>query len=177
MIQLELIAQIEQKVNILGRHLLFVLWNKIEDSGPQTEAVKMCDSCKKDYPGFLFAHAVQDCPFKRSLYCSSCACYGHSGDECPAKPADFYTKPCFIEQLIPLSVRQAHNITTRTLLPEVMPFASKEGILEIEDDIGVIRAYLQARSLLKNRQTSNAVLKDLLHEYAKQQNKRLMFVS
>ena len=57
-----------------------------------------------------------------------------------------------------------------------MPFESKEGLLEIEDDIGVIRAYLQARGKLKNRQTSNATLKDILHEYAKEQNKRLVFV-
>ena len=95
---------------------------------------------------------------------------------CPAKPADFYTKPCFVEQLIPLSLRQEYDITTRTLLPDVMPFESKEGLLEIEDDIAIIRAYLQARGKLKNRQTSNGALKDILHEYAKEQNKRLVFV-
>jgi hypothetical protein len=136
----------------------------------------MCDYCKKEHPGFLFEHTVIECPFKRSLYCSSCASYGHTLDTCPAKPADFYTKPCFLEQLIPFSLRELYNITTRTLLPDVMPYESKEGLLEIEDDPVLIRAYLQARQLIKNRQTSHALMRDILQQYAKEQNKRLVFI-
>ena len=43
----------------------------------------MCSVCKHIMPGFGIAHEVILCPFRAGLYCSMCAQYGHSRDDCP----------------------------------------------------------------------------------------------
>ena len=45
----------------------------------------MCSVCKDILVGFEIEHDILLCPFRASLYCSRCACYGHSLKRCPSK--------------------------------------------------------------------------------------------
>ena len=136
--------------------------------GTLCKNVIMCKHCQDVLGDLAIPHEELNCPIYKSMHCSHCAVYGHRLDQCRAKPSTYYTEPCFVEQLVPPSLMKEYNITTRTPLS-----AKKEEepqILEIQDNDRVIAAYLAARSIkAKNRRRA-------LEEYAKSQNKRLVYL-
>ena len=124
----------------------------------------MCSHCKLKYP-LAFEHPADSCPFQTSLYCSSCACYGHTKRLCPDPPSTLFTQPCFVEQLIPPSLLREHRITTRTLLPIHAVPESKQ-TLELSDDDDVLKAFLTRKGQSVSRAVKPAVLRDLVRTYA-----------
>lgn len=141
----------------------------------------MCDNCKS--PPFSFRGDKHDsvaCPFKTSQYCSWCAIYGHTRLTCPAKPSKFYTEPCYVEQLLPATTLNRYNIISKTLLPDVKPMdttiVAATGFLEITNDDKIIKAFLVSRGLIGPRTENSTVLRTALMNYAKAENKRLIFL-
>ena len=143
----------------------------------------MCSVCKAP---FLSIHTSENCPFRASLYCSFCACYGHSLERCEDKPSKDVTQPAFEEQLIPSTVRAEMSMVTQTPIGpsteasiRVQTEASIlrheqgcQGLLRIKKDDKVVRAFLAARSLLGVRiKSKNA--KEVLNLYAKEENKQI----
>jgi hypothetical protein len=94
---------------------------------------------------------------------------------CPAKPADAFLQPIYLEQLIAPSDRVAFGIQSRTPLPSApsISAATQEGILEIKNDDQVITAYLHARSIRIPRKVSK---RQVLEEYAAQMGKRVVYI-
>jgi hypothetical protein len=133
----------------------------------------MCKICEKVLQGFEIEHTEQTCPLRMSRYCSYCAQYGHLTTACPAKPSILYRKPAYLEQLIPPSELDELGIKSKT------PIKYKEKdepqqLLEIKDDDKVIVAYLISHSLKVSRKPKEN--KMTLEEYAKLQNKRVIYV-
>jgi len=124
----------------------------------------MCDFCKPHYL-HIFQHPIDSCPFRTSLYCSSCACYGHAIDSCPDPPSTLFTEPCFVEQLIPGSLLKEHGITTKTLLPKHRISELKK-TLELSDDDAVLKAFLSRKGQLHTRAIKPAALRLLVRTYA-----------
>ena len=134
----------------------------------------MCDFCKHQY-SHAFKHPADSCPFQTSLYCSSCACYGHSTKSCPDPPSTVFTKPCFLEQLIPASLLKEHRITTKTLLPIHAVPAAKQ-TLELTNDDEVLKAFLFRKGQLSSRSIKPAALRDLVRAYASTAGLELILV-
>jgi hypothetical protein len=133
----------------------------------------MCSICEKVLKGFEIEHTEQSCPLRMSRYCSFCAKYGHLTSQCPAKPSILFRKPAYLEQLISPSDLDELGITTRT------PIKYKERdepqqLLEIKDDDKSIVSYLISHSLKVSKKLKDN--KITLEEYAKLQNKRLIYV-
>ena len=143
----------------------------------------MCSVCKAP---FLSIHTSENCPFRASLYCSFCACYGHSLDACEQTPSKDLTQPAFEEQLIPSTVRAEMSIDTQTPIGPSTEASIRahteasirrheqgcQGLLRIKKDDKVVRAFLAARSLLGVRiKSKNA--KEVLNLYAKEENKQI----
>jgi len=155
-----------------------------EKSGQPTKYNQriMCDNCK--HPPLSFRGDKHDpvaCPFKTSQYCSWCAIYGHTRATCPATPNKFYTEPCYVEQLLPVSVLKRYNIMSKTLLPTATPpteteTAATAGFLELTNDDRIIKAFLVSRGLIGPRTENSTVLRTALMNYAKSENKRLIFL-
>ena len=132
----------------------------------------MCSICKDVLKNFGIAHTEERCPLRTSLYCSNCATYGHRLQTCPDKPSILFTEPAYVEQLLPPSYLSEFKITTRT--PIQGPREEEPPrLLEIQDNDKVIAEYLSARSV-KSRK--GATKRQTLEEYAKLQNKRVVYV-
>jgi len=146
----------------------------------------MCTKCREFDATFMMAHDEQRCPFAACLYCSVCAAYGHTIEDCVVRPAAQYTEPCFVEQLIPSTARPLSRTPLHTLTgDEVEETINKnvnaairneeltnQGVLRIKKDDKVIRAHLMARSLLGTRiKTKNC--RDMLDKHAKEEGKRI----
>ena len=129
----------------------------------------MCIICCDILPDFNVDHNESLCPLRNSRYCSYCAKYGHITKLCPAKPA--FREPTFLEQLIPPSDLKEYNITSKTLISYKLE--EPQQLLEIIDDDKVIVAYLAARSIKVQKKFTK---RDTLEEYAKHQNKRLVYI-
>lgn len=163
------------KLNI--KNLIFFLSEKWAN-----QSTTMCDNCK--YPPLTFRGDKHDsvaCPFKTSQYCSWCAIYGHTNTACPAKPSKFYTEPCYVEQLLSATTLKQYNITSKTLLPDVKPMdiataTAVTGFLEITNDDKIIKAFLVSRGLIGPRTENSTILRTALMNYAKGENKRLIFL-
>jgi len=132
----------------------------------------MCSNCKDILQDFDIVHTVALCPLRNSWYCSYCAIYGHLTKSCPAKPSILFIKPAYIEQLIPYSDLKEYNITSKT--PIKTPLLEQEQrLLEIKDSDKVIAAYLAARSVKIQRGFTK---RQTLEEYAKTENKRVVYI-
>ena len=132
----------------------------------------MCDICKDILVDFGIEHEQFKCPIRNSRYCAYCAQYGHLTKSCPAPPSIRAREPAFVEQLIDPSDLKRYNITSLTPInyaPERPP-----QILEIKDNDKVIAAYLAARSV---KVLKGFTKRRMLEEYAKQQNKKLVFIN
>jgi hypothetical protein len=134
--------------------------------------VIMCSICKPILKDFKIEHKEEVCPLRNSRYCSYCSKYGHLTVACPAKPLRKYREPCYLEQLIAPSDLKEFNITTKTPIRYRIPDKPQQ-LIEIKDDDRVIMAYLAARSIkvIKGRNKKNT-----LEEYAKTQNKKVIYI-
>ena len=132
----------------------------------------MCSNCTDILEDFGIEHTIELCPLRNSWYCSYCAIYGHLTKSCPAKPSILFRKPAYIEQLIPYSDLKEYNITSKT--PIRTPLIEQEPrLLEIKDSDKVIAAYLSARSVKIQRGFTK---RQTLEEYAKTENKRVIYI-
>lgn len=132
----------------------------------------MCSNCKDILEDFGIEHTVALCPLRNSWYCSYCAIYGHLTKSCPAKPSILFIKPAYIEQLIPYSDLKEYNITSKTPLKTLL-FDQEQRLLEIKDNDKVIAVYLAARSVKIQRGFTK---RQALEEYAKTENKRVVYI-
>lgn len=138
----------------------------------------MCSVCKEILVDFRIPHSEASCPLRKSLYCRSCAIYGHSSKSCPVKPPLFATEPAFVEQLVPPSERRMYRITSRTPLtgvriPEPTSELENPNLIEIKDVDDVIREYLRNHGVIV---TSKKELRNRLREYAKGEGKVVRFI-
>lgn len=132
----------------------------------------MCSICKPILKDFKIEHKEEVCPLRNSYYCSYCSKYGHLTKKCPAKPLRKFIEPFYLEQLIAPSELKEFNITTKTPIRSKI-YDEPQRLIEIKDDDRVITAYLSARSIkiTKGRNKKNA-----LEEYAKTQNKKVVYI-
>lgn len=138
----------------------------------------MCDRCKHILRDFKIEHTVGTCPYLESLYCSSCAVYGHSRLRCPAKAPSYATQPIYMEQFIPYSERVAYGITSRTLLkgkraPDEITELENPNLIELKEVDLVLKEFLKTRGIIA---TSKKDIRQKLKEYAKQNNKVIRFI-
>lgn len=133
----------------------------------------MCSICKDILINFEVEHPEYKCPIRNSRYCSYCAQYGHLTSACPAPPLRSMREPIYVEQLIPPSELKMYNITSRTLLPTFHKKDEPQQLLEIKDNDKTIAAYLSARSI---KVLKGCTKRRALEEYAKQQNKRIVYI-
>jgi len=87
-------------------------------------------------------------------------------------PSVYFREPAFLEQLIDPSDLKEFNITSRT--PII--YSKKEEpprLLEIKNDDKVIAAYLAARSI---KPMKGCTKRHALEEYAKRENRRLVYI-
>ncbi len=132
----------------------------------------MCSICKQTLQDFGVEHTESLCPLRNSRYCSNCASYGHLTKACPAKPLRMFREPTYLEQLIPPSELKEFNITTKTPIKCTIPDEPQQ-LLEIKDDDKVITAFLIARSIKIGKGFTK---KQTLEEYAKLNNKRVVYI-
>jgi len=131
----------------------------------------MCSICESVLQDFGIDHSEALCPLRNSRYCSYCAQYGHLTKSCPAKPARMFREPVYLEQLIPPSELKEYNIVTKTPI-RYMKCEEPQQLIEIKDDDKVIAAYLSARSIKIQKGFTK---KQILEEYAKLNNKRVIY--
>jgi hypothetical protein len=84
-----------------------------------------------------------------------------------------FREPAYLEQLIPYTDLKEYNITSKTPIQYKIPEEPQQ-LLEIKDDDKVISAYLMARSVKTQKGYSR---RETLEEYAKLNNKRVIYVS
>jgi len=132
----------------------------------------MCSNCTDILEDFGIEHTISLCPLRNSWYCSYCAIYGHLTKSCPAKPSILFLKPAYIEQLIPYSDLKEYGITTKTPIRAQL-IEKEQRLLEIKDNDKVIAAYLAARSVKIQRGFTK---RQILEEYAKLENKRVVYI-
>ena len=137
----------------------------------------MCSFCDSILGDVAKEHDILSCPLRKSFYCPTCAIYGHKMSDCPDKPSILYTKPAFLEQLIPQVHLDAYQITTSTPITyKAIP--PPQQVLEIKDDGLVIGAYLSARSLgVPIADKKGIKKKRALEAYAKTHNMRVVYIS
>jgi len=132
----------------------------------------MCDICKDILQDFSIQHTESLCPLRNSRYCAFCAQYGHLTKLCPAKPKRMFREPIFLEQLIPYSDLKEYNITSKTPI-KCKVIELPQQLLEIKDNDRAIGAYLGARSI---KVPKGHTKRHTLEEYAKLQNKRVVYI-
>ena len=144
MIQLDLIAQSEKKMNLASTHrrLIYSI---------------MCSNCKHILGKLTIKHEPINCPIQ--YYCSICArnC-NHSTLRCPNKEALAYRKPTCLEQFIPGNVLDAYGICSYTPLPEPLYEleCAHKSVLEVVDTDRDIRA-----TLIRFGKSEKGKMKDL----------------
>ena len=95
-------------------------------------------------------HPDDHCAFRASLVCRRCCCAGHATSEC-TRITDIC--PNYIEDLIPLDVKNYYDIRTKTAYHKnsTMPPANQYRVLEIINDDKWIRAFLKKRKIATTR--------------------------
>lgn len=139
----------------------------------------MCSYCDKILVGFSIKHTEAACPLRKSLYCPTCAIYGHSFKGCPVKPSKAFTEPIYVEQLILPSERRAYKIKSYTLLPnKYLPDLDSTlynpHLIELKDTDQIIRDYLKSNGIICG---SKKELRHKLLEFAKANGKVVRFIS
>jgi hypothetical protein len=130
----------------------------------------MCRICADIVPDFGVEHVEQLCPFRNSWYCSYCASYGHLTKKCPAKPLRRYREPCYEEQLLPPSLLQEQNRTSKT--PIVLREEYPPRFLVMKDEEKAMSEYLLSVSF---KIPKGFTKREALEEYAKQTNQRIVY--
>lgn len=114
----------------------------------------MCDICSVIYHSDT-KHDISVCPVRAALFCSVCQTQGHSTMKCPDKATWQTRVPEYMEQLIPLSLRNHHSIKTQTPIqsPNTSPILPIENryipVIEVPVDTNgmYIRATLASYNL------------------------------
>ncbi len=132
----------------------------------------MCNICKNTLQGFTIDHQEDSCPLRMSRYCSYCAKYGHLTKSCPAKPLIHFREPAFLEQLIPPSELKEKGIATKTPIHYIN---EKQEFLYVKNNDKDILSYMQGQSIKPSKKSKDN--RHLIEEYAKNNNKRLVYVS
>lgn len=133
----------------------------------------MCDTCRAYVGPTMKKHAESACPLMKSLYCGMCACYGHTTKRCPDVAGTVLRQPQTIEQLLPTSVLETYQITSRTPLPGAATVEPEQPVLEILDHPKTIRATLLHNGLrLEGRVTEN---KRALQRFGDRKGMRVIF--
>lgn len=138
----------------------------------------MCSHCKTILVDFQIKHEEAVCPLRKSLYCSTCAIYGHTTKLCPVKPDSAFTEPLYVEQLILPSERRTFRIRTKTLLPgkrEPSPVTELHNphLIEIKDTDAIIREYLKNHGVVV---VSKKDLRPKMNEFAKKNGKVVRYI-
>ena len=85
--------------------------------------------------GLTRTHDDGPCPVRASLWCSQCACYGHTPSECDE--AKHVWRPRSLEELIPTDVRERWDIDTTTPIiwhaPTCRPLTIEDAEREIAE--------------------------------------------
>jgi len=109
-----------------------------------------CTTCR-DWLLKNVVHPDDHCPFRATLVCRRCCCSGHGTSECN-RITDIC--PNFIEDLIPIDIKNYYNIRTKTEYckssdnkPPVNSFRTQE----IVNDDKWIRAFLKKRKIPTTR--------------------------
>jgi len=132
----------------------------------------MCSICKEILQDFGIEHTEERCPLRNSRYCSNCAQYGHLFQACPGKPIQMFREPAYLEQLIPPTDLKEYGIVSKTAIKYKKPDEPQQ-LIEIKDDDRVIGAYLQARSI---KITKSSTKRNILEQYARLNNKRVIYI-
>lgn len=72
----------------------------------------MCDNCREILGSCVRKHLIKDCALKKTSYCTSCAAYGHTFNNCVNKVYDVE----YLEQLIPPCILAENQINTNTTI-------------------------------------------------------------
>ena len=135
----------------------------------------MCSHCRDILIDFRISHDPASCPLRKSLYCSTCASYGHLPLACPTPAPLRTTLPCFVEKLIGPNLRREYNITSLTPLPiqKAVTVADEANIIELLDLDAVIKEYLKNHGITT---TAKAKIRLTLAEYASQNGKKVRYI-
>jgi len=135
----------------------------------------MCSHCRDILIDFRISHDAASCPLRKSLYCSSCASYGHLPLACPTPAPIRATLPCFVEQLIGPNLRREYNITSLTPLPaqKAVVAVDEANIIELLDSDAIIREYLKNHGITN---PPRAKIRLTMAEYASQNGKKVRYI-
>lgn len=106
-----------------------------------------CRTCLK-WKGVTVSHDV--CPLRETLVCRRCCSRGHSTSECEDNNV---WHPSFIEELIPIDLKEKYSISTTTdyVAPvelEIAPHPTR--FLDIINDDKWLREFMKNHHVLKN---------------------------
>lgn len=132
----------------------------------------MCSICKDVLIQFELEHTEARCPLAASLYCSSCACFGHLTRNCRAKPSKRYTQPVYVEQLIGVNDLLEFGIRTKTPLPVQKEEEPIPQLLEIKDTDSAITTFLTSKGIKAGKKS---MLRIQLENYAKTEKLRVIY--
>ena len=104
----------------------------------------MCDICKEILGSCVRRHLVKDCYLVKTMYCTGCAIYGHTFNNCSKVVHDIE----FLEQLVPPSYLKELEINTNTILIRGSMIQKSKRPAFIEDLIPV--NYLKEYSISTN---------------------------
>jgi hypothetical protein len=105
---------------------------------------KRCTACRATLGRLVKPHSPDTCPLLRGSYCGICACFGHSTTNCPDSQVAAFRQPQFLEQLIPSSLLEQYDLTSRTPIPGAPSHPVKEdAYMEIPHENMAVRAALE----------------------------------
>jgi len=125
-------------------------------------------------------HGPNECPVTAYLFCSICQIQGHPTMKCPDRATWHYRKPEFVEQLIPLSILNHYNITTKTPINgdkhEHLPYIHGDPVIEIhsDEDGKNVRATLATYNLPSSSVKEN---KRVLEAFGEVIGKKVVYVN
>ena len=115
------------------------------------------------------------CPLSNIYYCSVCCAYGHLTKECNNYEALRHREVEFVEQLVPPSLLEEYQVTTRTpLTTEKVSSLKRQKALEVEDSDKAIRLILMNNDIPPSGKMK--VNRRLLKQLADQQGRMLIYL-
>ena len=79
-VQLDLVAHMQKKINVVGAHSILYPSKMADTSQP-------CVACRRTLGRLVKPHLPSACPLKKILYCGVCSIRGHSPGTCPNSQA------------------------------------------------------------------------------------------
>jgi hypothetical protein len=115
----------------------------------------MCPSCQSINKHFIVKHEESACPFVASLYCPTCASYGH---QCPGR-RDLRPDPALLKEFLK------------------KPVSPSKPILELTDREDSLKSFLQSKSRMPNKALKRKDLQKLVTAYAKEMGMELSLIT